>query len=254
MVWGERGTEQVTGSGRFWLPCFTSPGAITDVVPRKQNTTNIYDILKDGWMALSHCFQELSLLGSCFWSVRQHLWNRQLFLAITWIACLSLFWRDDLKSDSHSLTGENRGKEHGNDREENFTENTVHQCSQEESKTNSQEAERSTTSESCDFDRKDVPTSKILSLSISSSSLSSSSSKTQEKADKKTEKAQVSLKVQRNECTKDLIVHSVRTVLQEWCTQSTLQFLGFSVQTEARSSFSVQGMSFVLKSLPSCSN
>ena len=153
-----------------------------------------------------------------------------------------------MKGDSHSLTGEKSDKEHGNDREEHFTENTVHQCRQEESKTNSQETERSTTSESCDFDHKDVPTSKIFSLSLSSSSLSSSSSsKTQEKPDYKTEQAQVSLKVQRNECTKYLIVQSVRKVLQEWCTQSTLQFLGFSVQTDARSSFAVQGMSFFLK-------
>ncbi|XP_044172847.1 putative RNA polymerase II subunit B1 CTD phosphatase RPAP2 [Acropora millepora] len=156
------------------------------------------------------------------------------------------FSRNDLKGDSHSITGENSDKEHGNDREENFTENTVHQCRQEESKTNSQEKERSTTSESCDFDHKDVPTSNLLSLSLSSSSLSSSSSssssssKTQEKPDYKTEKAQVTLKLQRNECTKDLIVQSVRKVLQEWCTQSTLQFFGFSVQTDARSSFSVQ--------------
>ena len=195
----------------------------------------------------------------CFWSVRRRLWNRQLFLAITWIGCLSLFWRNDLKGDSHSVTGEKSDKEHGNDREEIFTENTVHQCRQEESKTNSQETERSTTSESCDFDHKDVPTSNLLSLSLSSSSLSSSSSsssssKTQEKPDYKTEKAQVTLKLQRNECTKDLIVQSVRKVLQEWCTQSTLQFLGFSVQTDARSSFSVQGMIFFLKWMHSCSN
>ena len=157
-----------------------------------------------------------------------------------------------MKGGSHPVTGEKSDKEHGNDREENFTENTVHQYRQEESRTNPQETERSTTSESCDFDHKDVPTSKILSLSLSSSSSSSpssssSSSKTQEKPDYKTEKAQVSLKVQRNECTKDLMVQSVRKVLQEWCTQSTLQFFGFSVQTDARSSFAVQGMSFFLK-------
>ena len=156
-----------------------------------------------------------------------------------------------MKGVSHPVTGEKSDKEHGNDREENFTENTVHQCRQEESKTNSQETERSTTSESCDFDHKDVPTSNLLSLSLSSSSSSlsssSSSSKTQEKPDYKTEKAQVSLKVQRNECTKDLIVQSVRKVLQEWCTQSTLYCLGFSVQTGARSSFAVQGMSFFLE-------
>ena len=152
-----------------------------------------------------------------------------------------------MKDDSHSLTEEKSDKEHGNDREVHFTENTVHQCSQEESKTNSQETERSTTSESCDFDHKDVPTSKILSLSLSSSSISSSSSsssKTQEKPDYKTEKAQ---RNERNECTKDLIVQSVRKVLQEWCTQSTLHCLGFSVQTGARSSFAVQGMSFFLE-------
>lgn len=176
------------------------------------------------------------------------------FLAITSVACISLSLRDDLKGDSHTLTGENSGKEHGNHRKESFPENIIHECSQEESKANPQATERSTTSESCDFDHKDIPTSKILSLSLSSSSLLSSSSETQEKPDNNTEKPQVSLKVQRNECSKDMIVHSVQKVLQEWCTQSTLQFLGCSVQTEARSSFPVQGMGFFLKSTPSCSN
>ena len=43
--------QEVRGSD---FPVPLPPGAISDVVPREQNTTNIYDVLKDGWMALSH--------------------------------------------------------------------------------------------------------------------------------------------------------------------------------------------------------
>ena len=106
-----------------------------------------------------------------------------------------------------------------------------------------------TISESETRDAKDLPTTEVSSLSLSALP-------TQERLKSITDKRHfISTKEMRQDTrketySKDAIVQSVQAVFQEWCTQSTLEWLGFCVNTKVQSSFSeemVKGGYFLLK-------
>ena len=89
--------------------------------------------------------------------------------------------------------------------------------------------------ESGTYDDKDIPTAEVSSLSLSSAHGKPESYSNKKHLPSKKDRRQDASK---DTCSGDTIVQSVQVVFQEWCTQSTLEYLGLSVKTEAHSSFS----------------
>ena len=132
------------------------------------------------------------------------------------------------RSDRDSYKG------HQSDSEEEAAENELNKLKFTDGNQDSKETDSILTiPESGTYHDRDIPTVEVSSLSLSSSS---AHDKPESYSDKRhfTSKKDTS----KETYSRDTIVQSVLVVFEEWCTQSTLEYLGFSVKTEAESSFS----------------
>ena len=141
---------------------------------------------------------------------------------------------EEIVDDCPASSDHDSYKGHQSDSEQEAAENKLNKFKFTDGNQDSKETDPILTKpKSGTYHDKDIPTVEVSSLSLSSSA---AHDKHESYSDKRhfTSKKDTS----KQTFSRDTIVQSVRVVFQEWCTQSTLEYLGFSVKTEAKSSFS----------------